>query len=53
MEKPRCSKCNDTFMVMNYNNKGVHVCQDCLQKGFMDQDKLTIKTREEKVKSSD
>lgn len=48
MVEPRCSKCNDTFMVMNYNNKGVHICYDCLAKGYMDQDnQLNAKANKE------
>jgi hypothetical protein len=35
--KDVCSKCNNTGLVMNYANKGVHICYDCLEKGVFNQ----------------
>lgn len=35
--KDICDDCNNTGLVMNFNNKGVHICQKCLLKGKFDQ----------------
>jgi DNA-directed RNA polymerase subunit RPC12/RpoP len=33
----KCSDCQDKHILMNYNNKGVHICYTCLKRGFLDQ----------------